>query len=68
MRKGGESALLGLLQGLMTGDGFDMFVANSADEVLLVTAFQNTNIENEGLQILDWSEKTDMYPEAMKMH
>ncbi len=50
VRKGGESALPGLLRGLMTGDGFDMFVANGADEVLLMTAFQKANIENEGLR------------------
>ena len=53
IRKGGESALPGLLCGLMTGKGFDMFVANGADEVLHITAFQNGNIESEGLHILD---------------
>ena len=45
VRKGGESALPGVLRGLMTGEGFDKFVANGADEVLLMTAFQNGNIE-----------------------
>ena len=65
--KGGELALPGLLRGLITGDGFDMFVANGADEVLLMTVFQNGNIESEGLQILNRSSQAKMYPEAMKM-
>ena len=67
VRKGGESALPGLLRGLMTGDGFDMFVANGADEVLLMTAFQKAQIENGGLHILASNPNTMLYPEAAKM-
>ena len=56
-----------LLRGLMTGDGFDMFVANGADEVLLVTAFQKGQIESGGLHILAQNSNTMLYPEAVKM-
>ena len=51
----------------MTGDGFDMFVANGADEVMLMTAFQKNNIENEGIQILALGQHSDQYPEALNM-
>ena len=51
----------------MTGKGFDMFVANGADEVLHITAFQNGNIESEGLHILDEGQHSEMYPEAAQM-
>jgi len=68
VRKGGESALPGLLRGLMKGDGFDLFVANGADEVLLVTAFQKASIENEGLRIIGQTGGSSLlYPEGMKM-
>jgi hypothetical protein len=67
VRKDGESALPGLLRGLMTGEGFDMFVANGADEVLLMTAFQKNNIENEGIQLLGQGEHANIYPEALEM-
>ena len=68
VRKGGESALPGLLRGLMTGDGFDMFVANGADEVLLVSAFQKASIEREGLRIIGQPNgSSQLYPEGMKM-
>ena len=43
VRKGGEGALPGLLRGLMTGEGFDKFVANGADEVLLVQHSKKAN-------------------------
>ena len=51
----------------MTGDGFDMFVANGADEVMLMTAFQKNNIENEGIQLLDQGQHSYIYPEALEM-
>ena len=50
MHKGGESALPDLPRGLMTGDGFDIFIANGADEVLLDTTFQKAPIDRSGLQ------------------
>ena len=67
IHKGGESALPGLLRSLMTGDGFDMFVANGTDEVLLITAFQKAQIENRGLHILAQNNNTMLYPEAAQM-
>ena len=68
VRKGGESSLPSLLRGLMTGDGFDMFVANGADEVMLLTTFQKSGLKQPGLQITSPSNEYIMlYPEAANM-
>ena len=52
----------------MTGDGFDMFVANGADEVMLLTTFQKSGLKQPGLQITSPSNEYIMlYPEAANM-
>jgi hypothetical protein len=51
----------------MTGDGFDRFVADGADEVLLMSAFQKGTIDATGLQILNQGQHSDIYPEALEM-
>ena len=67
VRKSGESALPGVLRGLMTGEGFANFVGDGANEVMLISGFEGHGLESGGLRILDHHQVQDRYPEALKI-
>ena len=53
VRKGGESALPNLIRGLMTGDGFEQFLIEGADEVgKFVSAFVDAGQESHSMILM----------------
>ena len=53
VRKSGESALPGLLRGLMTGEGFEQFLIEGADEVgKFVSAFVDAGQESHSMILM----------------